>query len=68
MVIFAGAFPPCLINAYRGARFVDVKFLEAAQTLGASNLRIILEVLLPASIAPALLGGEGKSGELNVAH
>jgi taurine transport system permease protein len=56
MVIFAGAFPPCLINAYRGARFVDVKFLEAAQTLGASNLRIILEVLLPASI-PSIVSG-----------
>ena len=23
MIIFAGAFPPCLINAYRGARFVE---------------------------------------------
>ena len=23
MIIFSGAFPPCLINAYRGARFVD---------------------------------------------
>ncbi|MEA2760537.1 MAG: hypothetical protein QOH65_3293 [Methylobacteriaceae bacterium] len=56
MVIFTGAFPPCLINAYRGARFVDVKFLEAAQTLGASNLRIILEVLLPASI-PSIVSG-----------
>jgi NitT/TauT family transport system permease protein len=56
MVIFAGAFPPCLINAYRGARFVDVKYLEAAQTLGASNLRIILEVLLPASI-PSIVSG-----------
>ncbi|GAC1327523.1 MAG: taurine ABC transporter permease TauC [Beijerinckiaceae bacterium] len=56
MVIFAGAFPPCLINAYRGARFVDLKFLEAAHTLGASNLRIILEVLLPASI-PSIVSG-----------
>jgi NitT/TauT family transport system permease protein len=56
MVIFTGAFPPCLINAYRGARFVDAKFLEAAHTLGASNLRIILEVLLPASI-PSIVSG-----------
>ena len=23
MIIFAGAFPPCVINAYRGAKFVD---------------------------------------------
>jgi NitT/TauT family transport system permease protein len=56
MVIFAGAFPPCLINAYRGARFVDVKFLEAARTLGAGNLRMIVEVLLPASI-PSIVAG-----------
>jgi NitT/TauT family transport system permease protein len=56
MVIFAGAFPPCLINAYRGARFVDFKYLEAAHTLGASNLRIIVEVLLPASL-PSIVSG-----------
>jgi taurine transport system permease protein len=56
MVIFAGAFPPCLINAYRGARFVDNKFLEAARTLGAGNLRIIAEVLLPASV-PSIVAG-----------
>jgi NitT/TauT family transport system permease protein len=56
MVIFAGAFPPCLINAYRGAKFVEPKFLEAAHTLGAGNLRIIVEVLLPASI-PSIVSG-----------
>jgi taurine transport system permease protein len=56
MVIFAGAFPPCLINAYRGARFVDNKCLEAARTLGAGNLRIIIEVLLPASV-PSIVAG-----------
>lgn len=56
MVIFAGAFPPCLINAYRGAKFVDRKYLEAARTLGAGNLRIILEVLLPASV-PSIVSG-----------
>ncbi|MBV8849862.1 MAG: ABC transporter permease [Methylobacteriaceae bacterium] len=56
MVIFAGAFPPCLINAYRGAKFVDAKFLEAAHTLGAGNLRIVTEVLLPVSI-PSIVSG-----------
>ena len=30
LIIFAGAFAPCLINAYRGARFVDKKYIEAA--------------------------------------
>ena len=37
MIIFAGAFPPCLINAYRGARFVDPNLIEAAQMLGMGN-------------------------------
>ena len=27
MIIFSGAFPPCLINAYRGARFVDRTYI-----------------------------------------
>jgi ABC-type nitrate/sulfonate/bicarbonate transport system permease component len=56
MIIFAGAFPPCLINAYRGARYVEPRFLEAAQTLGASGLRIVREVLLPASL-PSIIAG-----------
>ncbi len=48
MIIFAGAFPPCLINAYRGARFVEPRYIEAARMLGTGNTRTILEVLLPA--------------------
>lgn len=56
MIIFAGAFPPCLINAYRGARFVDRNLIEAGQMLGTGNLRIILEILLPASI-PSIVAG-----------
>lgn len=56
LIIFAGAFPPCLINSYRGARYVDRHLIEAAQTLGANDLRIIFEVLLPASI-PSIVAG-----------
>ena len=56
MVIFAGAFPPCLINAYRGARFVEVKYIEAARVYGASGPRIVYEVLLPASL-PSIIAG-----------
>ena len=50
LIIFSGAFPPCVINAYRGAKFVEPRFIEAAQTLGASHFRMITEVLLPPSI------------------
>ena len=56
LVIFSGAFPPCVINAYRGARFVEPRFIEAAQTLGATHFRIITEVLLPASV-PSIVAG-----------
>ena len=56
LIIFSGAFPPCVINAYRGAKFVEPRFIEAARTLGASNLRIVSEVLLPASV-PSIVAG-----------
>jgi ABC-type nitrate/sulfonate/bicarbonate transport system permease component len=56
LVIFTGAFPPCVINAYRGARYVDQRLIEAAQTLGARHWQIITEVLLPASV-PSIVAG-----------
>jgi ABC-type nitrate/sulfonate/bicarbonate transport system permease component len=56
LIIFSGAFPPCVINAYRGAKFVEPRFIEAAQTLGASHWRMIVEVLLPASV-PSIVAG-----------
>jgi ABC-type nitrate/sulfonate/bicarbonate transport system permease component len=56
LIIFTGAFPPALINAYRGARFVELRLIEAARTLGAGNWRIIVEVLLPASV-PSIVAG-----------
>ncbi len=56
LIIFAGAFPPCLINAYRGARFVSRPLIEAAQMLGTPSRRVITEVLLPASL-PSIVAG-----------
>lgn len=56
MIIFAGAFPPCLINAYRGARFVEPRLIEAGRMLGTPNGRMILEVLLPAAV-PSIIAG-----------
>lgn len=56
LIIFTGAFPPCLLNAYRGARHVDPRYIEAAEMLGTPSWRIILEVLLPASV-PAIVAG-----------
>lgn len=56
LIIFAGAFPPCLINAYRGARGVDIRFLEAASMLGVGNFKTITEVLFPAAV-PSIIAG-----------
>ncbi len=63
LIIFSGAFPPCVINAYRGAKYVDMRFIEAARTLGASNWRMITEVLLPASV-PSIVSGVRVSAGL----
>jgi taurine transport system permease protein len=56
MIVFAGTFPPCLLNAYRGARFVDKRLFEAAQMLGTGNFGAITEVLLPAAV-PSIVAG-----------
>ncbi len=56
LVIFAGAFSPCVVNAYRGAKLIDRPLLEAAQTLGAARLQTIVEILLPAAL-PHIVAG-----------
>ncbi len=56
LIIFAGAFPPCLINAYRGARGVEIRYLEAASMLGVGNFKTITEVLFPAAV-PSIIAG-----------
>jgi ABC-type nitrate/sulfonate/bicarbonate transport system permease component len=56
LIIFMGAFPPVLINTYRGARQVDVKYIEASRMLGASHWRAMTEVLLPAAV-PSIVAG-----------
>jgi ABC-type nitrate/sulfonate/bicarbonate transport system permease component len=50
------AFPPVLINTYRGAKNVDRKYIEATQMLGASNWRAMTQVLLPAAV-PSIVAG-----------
>lgn len=56
LIIFAGAFPPCVVNAYRGAKYVDERLVEAARMLGASARMIVMEVLLPAA-TPSIIAG-----------
>lgn len=56
LIIFMGAFPPVLINTYRGAQQVDLKYIEAARMLGASAWRVMTQVLLPAAV-PSIVAG-----------
>jgi ABC-type nitrate/sulfonate/bicarbonate transport system permease component len=56
LIIFMGAFPPVLINTYRGAKQVDRNYIEASQMLGASSLRSMTQVLLPAAV-PSIVAG-----------
>lgn len=56
LIIFMGAFPPVLINTYRGAKNVEPKYIEAARMLGASHLRAMTQVLLPAAV-PSIVAG-----------
>ncbi len=56
LIIFMGAFPPVLINTYRGAKFVDTKYIEASDMLGAGPWRGITQVLLPAAV-PSIVAG-----------
>lgn len=56
LVIFTGALPPALINSYRGARYVEPHFIEAARTLGLNDFRMISQVLFRASM-PSIVAG-----------
>ncbi|MBB5470827.1 NitT/TauT family transport system permease protein [Paraburkholderia sp. CI2] len=62
LIIFAGAFPPCVVNAYRGAQQVDGRLLEAARMLGASNRMIVCEVLLPGALPSVIAGVRVAAG------
>lgn len=56
LIIFMGAFPPVLINTHRGAKYVDLKYIEASHMLGAGAWRGITQVLLPAAV-PSIVSG-----------
>lgn len=55
-VIFTSAFPPILINAFRGVQLVDRSLIDAARTLGARSWTILFEVALPAALPHVVTG------------
>lgn len=62
LIIFAGAFPPCVVNAYRGAKQVDERLLEAARMLGMSSRMVVCEVLLPGALPSVIAGVRVAAG------
>jgi len=55
-VIFTAAFPPVLINAYRGVQMIDKRLIDAARTLGARAHTILAEVALPGAMPYVMTG------------
>jgi ABC-type nitrate/sulfonate/bicarbonate transport system permease component len=55
-VIFTAAFPPILINTFRGVQLVDARLLDAARTLGARAHTLLLEVALPGALPFVMTG------------
>ena len=50
LIIFSGAFAPCVIGSYEGGKLTDVRLLEAARTFGASGFKVITDVILPSAV------------------
>ena len=56
VVVFIGIFFPLLTNVMFGVKKVDPNWIDAAKTLGASQLQIFYKVMLPSAI-PYIMNG-----------
>lgn len=66
-VVFIGVFFPVALNTFHGVRTVDRNFFAVAQSFGASQRRLLLTIVLPATVpfivTAARIGvGRGISG------
>ncbi|WP_353570304.1 ABC transporter permease [Candidatus Albibeggiatoa sp. nov. BB20] len=69
-VIFLGAFYAVVINVLGGARNVDIRYLRAAQSMGANRWQLFWRVILPATLPSIFTGaavGMGITWEVVVA-
>lgn len=55
-VIILGAFWPIYVNTVYGVRNLDMRYIEAARTLGANELRLYRKVLFPGAL-PSINAG-----------
>ncbi len=56
MVVFIGVFFPVLSNTMFGVKKIDPYLVDAARTLGASNIQIFYKVMVPCTI-PYIMNG-----------
>ena len=61
-VIFMCSFFPVLYNTETGIRSVNINFIHAARTLGASNGKILVTILLPLALPNIFTGLRLESG------
>lgn len=55
-VVFIAVLMPMIISAYHGAQAVHEHFLWSAQSMGASRTRVLISILIPASLPYILTG------------
>ena len=55
-VTFLGAFFTIVINVLGGARTIDVRYLRAAQSMGASQWHLFSRVILPGTLPSIFIG------------
>ncbi len=69
-VIFLGAFFTIVINVVSGARSIDIRYFQSAQSMGSSQWDIFRRVVLPATTPSIVVGsavGMGITWEVVVA-
>src|SRR4051812_5039377 len=69
-VTFLGAFYTIVINVLGGARSIDVRYYQAAQSMGASHWDIFRRIVLPGTLPSIVVGsavGMGITWEVVVA-
>lgn len=61
-IIFICSFFPVVYNTTTGIGHVDRKYIQAAETLGASNLRILFKVVVPLALPNVFTGLRLEAG------
>jgi NitT/TauT family transport system permease protein len=61
-IIFICSFFPVVYNTATGIRNVDGRYVQAAETLGASNMRILFKVVIPLALPNIFTGLRLEAG------